>query len=65
MSFSRPFQWYHSHADPIWPDGTFKMFLKIYVKFIHAAFRASSLDSETKIQFSTCQVINKCGSEQP
>jgi hypothetical protein len=25
MSFSRPFQWYHSHADVIWPDGgTFK-----------------------------------------
>ncbi len=24
MSFSRPTQWYHSHADPIWPDGTFK-----------------------------------------
>jgi hypothetical protein len=24
MSFSRPFQWYHSHADPIWPNGTFK-----------------------------------------
>ncbi len=24
MSFSRPNQWYHSHADPIWPDGTFK-----------------------------------------
>ncbi len=23
MSFSRPIQWYHSHADPIWPDGTF------------------------------------------
>ncbi len=21
MSFSRPFQWYQSHADPIWPDG--------------------------------------------
>ena len=21
MSFSRPIQWYHSHADPIWPDG--------------------------------------------
>ncbi len=19
MSFSRPIQWYHSHADPIWP----------------------------------------------
>ncbi len=24
MSFSRPFQWYHYHVDPIWPDGTFK-----------------------------------------
>jgi hypothetical protein len=24
MSFSRPIQWYHSHADPIWPEGTFK-----------------------------------------
>jgi hypothetical protein len=23
MSFSRPIQWYHSHADPIWPEGTF------------------------------------------
>ncbi len=25
MSFSRPIQWYHSHGDPIWPDGTFKL----------------------------------------
>jgi hypothetical protein len=24
MSFSRPIQWYHSHTDPIWPDGTLK-----------------------------------------
>jgi hypothetical protein len=24
MSFSRPIHWYHSHADPILPDGTFK-----------------------------------------
>ncbi len=24
MSFSRPIQWYYSHADLIWPDGTFK-----------------------------------------
>ena len=23
MSFSRLIQWYHSHVDPIWPDGTF------------------------------------------
>jgi hypothetical protein len=29
MFFSKPIQWYHhhSHADPIWPDGTFKYFL--------------------------------------
>jgi hypothetical protein len=25
-SFSRPIQWYHTHADPIWPDSTFKLF---------------------------------------
>ncbi len=24
MSFLRSIQWYHSLADPIWPDGTFK-----------------------------------------
>ncbi len=24
MYFSRPIQWYHSHADPIWPNGKFK-----------------------------------------
>ncbi len=24
MSFLRPIQLYHSQADPIWPDGTFK-----------------------------------------
>ncbi len=24
MSFQSASQWYHSHADPIWPDGTFK-----------------------------------------
>ncbi len=23
MSLSRPIQWYHSHADLIWPEGTF------------------------------------------
>jgi hypothetical protein len=34
MSFSRPFQWYHSHADPIWPDGTFNPILRRLVKDI-------------------------------
>ncbi len=32
MFFSRPIQWYHSHADPIWPDGTFKsLFFNIVI----------------------------------
>ncbi len=24
MSFSRTIQWYHSHVNPIWPEGTFQ-----------------------------------------
>ncbi len=24
MFFLKPIQWYQSHADPIWPDGTIK-----------------------------------------
>jgi hypothetical protein len=23
-------QWHHSHADPIWPDGIFKIYLLIF-----------------------------------
>ncbi len=34
MSFSRPIQWYHSHADPIWPDDMF---------IIYAIFRLIKL----------------------
>ncbi len=33
MSFSRPFQWYHSEADPILPDGTFKLSLVLSFHF--------------------------------
>ncbi len=32
MSFSRPNQWQHSHADLIWPDGTFNLFARFYSK---------------------------------
>ncbi len=35
MSFSRAFQWYNSHLDPIWPDGTFKWFLDNRCSLIH------------------------------
>jgi hypothetical protein len=27
MSISRPIQWYHSLADPIWPDGTLPLLI--------------------------------------
>ncbi len=29
MTFSRPIQWYHSQADPIWPDRIFKVTIAI------------------------------------
>jgi hypothetical protein len=29
MSFSRPIQWYHSHGNPIWLDGTFKTYFTL------------------------------------
>ncbi len=29
MSFSRPIQWYHSHADPIWPFLPFVYFMYV------------------------------------
>jgi hypothetical protein len=29
MSFSWAFQLYHFHLDPIWPDGTFKVILRL------------------------------------
>jgi hypothetical protein len=30
MFFSRPIHCYHSHADPIWPDGTFIKVQKVH-----------------------------------
>jgi hypothetical protein len=31
MSFPRPFQWYHYHADLVWQDGIFN--IKKHVKY--------------------------------
>jgi hypothetical protein len=33
MSFSRTILWYHSHADTIWPDGTFNYKRNIFISF--------------------------------
>ncbi len=61
MSFPRPIEWYHSHTDPIWPDGTFKP-ENINIK------RTSSQDeyfwkvykkkSENEIKTSNLRIIN-------
>ncbi len=37
MSFSRPIQWYHSHADPICPDGTFNA--SLYINNVVGVYR--------------------------
>ncbi len=47
MSFSRPFQWYHSHANLIWPDGTFNTVLKSTKSRELFAFDFSSSSSTT------------------
>ncbi len=33
MSFSRPIQWYHYHADPICPNGNFNSFFEAYCTY--------------------------------
>jgi hypothetical protein len=33
-----PIQWHHSHADPIWPDGTFNLFLKHFGKSLRFSY---------------------------
>jgi hypothetical protein len=39
MSYSRPIQWYHSHADPFWSHGTS---LKTNVFLYYAHIRANA-----------------------
>ncbi len=41
----RPIQWYHSHVDLIWPDGTFK-FSKTSLLFV-----------KVKAIMCTCQTV--------
>ncbi len=48
MSFSRPFQWYQSHAEPFWPDGTFKGKINPHVE----AFFSCHLSASTVCSWS-------------
>ncbi len=53
MSFSMPIQWFHSHEDPIWPEGTFNINLfyvssaKI-VPLLHSSIQLFKLLSANK-----------------
>ncbi len=49
MSFLRPIQLYHSHADPIWPDGTFNQM------FPSVKLRQAKIKSSTKFILFLCR----------
>ncbi len=60
MTFLRPIQWYHSHADPIWPDGILKFgfwpalnasFLTALVSLMSLPIRNEKGDPFTSIPF--------------
>ncbi len=55
MSFSRPFQWYHSRADLIWPDGTFKKLIKILCVITLNYFLAE-LEKQSRSHFHLCSL---------
>jgi hypothetical protein len=43
--FSRPIQWYHSQANPIWPDGTFNIILTDYTFWIKPSRVLETVDT--------------------
>ncbi len=48
MFFSRPIQWYHSHADPIWLDGTFNLSINTFIfvfSFAYGSMQSLSIIS--------------------
>jgi hypothetical protein len=62
MSFSRPVQWYHSHADPIWPDVTFNDALfpspsSLYKQNCHLRFLSLNLSSLRVVRSKILTVI--------
>ncbi len=60
MSFSRAFQWYHSHLDPIWPDGTFNAsFLIFYLFNLHELDNFSVQHSWVRSQHTLNNVQKK------
>ncbi len=57
MCFLRPIQWYHSHADPIWPDSTFNTNDKLWNKFLNF-FRNNGRENSTLTSLSILSYSN-------
>ncbi len=55
MSFSRPIQWYQSHADLIWPDGTFKS----YTQQCSSSAADNKGNNQRKVLFPAGNVLTK------
>jgi hypothetical protein len=56
MSFSRPIQWYHCHADPFWSDSTFmkKLFSIDYSGVTYKSYSVPAmLDRPLQLPFFT------------
>jgi hypothetical protein len=55
MFFSRPIQWYHSHADSIWPDGTFKMIKSMLSVILQQLFNLN-MRVKYDVEYAGCGV---------
>ncbi len=49
MTFLRPIQWYHSQANPIWPDGAFDIILTDYTFWINLRRVLETLSRDLRI----------------
>jgi hypothetical protein len=56
MSFPRPIQWYHYHADLVWQDGTFN--IKKHVKYPARQIRQVFLFRSGSLYFPYIENLN-------
>ncbi len=58
MSFSMHIQWFHSHEDPIWPDGTFNINLfDVYKKISAMSFLYTVLKLLSVINLTRTDIL--------
>ncbi len=56
MYFSRPIQWYHSQAYPIWPYSTFKI---VFKAILSGVCQSSEHEMAPNCQKSLCGPVKK------